>query len=57
MATKTRTKELQEEYKMYLGMSRDARRLDGTNSRLARFFRKLARQVAFELKVYKSAAV
>jgi hypothetical protein len=56
MITSTRAKELREEYKMYVSMWREARRVDGVNSRLARFFRRLADQVQFELKVYKSSS-
>jgi hypothetical protein len=44
---------------MYIGMWKDARRVDGPNSRLARLFRRLANLVRIEMqmyKMYKSAA-
>jgi hypothetical protein len=41
---------------MYLAMWRDATRIDGRNSRLARFFRRLANQVKLELQTCHSAA-
>jgi hypothetical protein len=44
---------LRQEYKMYRGLSRQACSLDGPNSRLARFFRRLATQVAQELRIRK----
>jgi hypothetical protein len=46
---------LREEYKIYIGLSREASMVEGPNSRLARLFRRLAHQVKFELKVYRSA--
>ena len=56
MNTPTRAKVLRDEHKMYLSMWMEARRVDGPSSRLARFFRRLANQVALERKIYKSAA-
>jgi hypothetical protein len=51
----TNLRTLRQEYKIYIGLWKEASTVDGPNSRLARFFRRLAHQVKFELKVYRSA--
>jgi hypothetical protein len=57
MDAQNRIKVLREEYKMYIGLSRDASKVDGPKSRLARFFRQLAIQVKSEMRIQRTASI